>query len=1208
MDYSKFDLNCPPFAPDADTAFYHPFPSHQAALSAALDCVRSAPGIMLISAAGGLGKTLVTGCLLEQLHRHQRALCLTGAPNQNESITRRLVRGFALEAPSDNVTHRIAQIVQRINIESRGGASFVAVIDDAQHLSNNDIVEITKLMRALAVDNAPLSIVLLATPRFTDRLNQSSTHESGPLITSVRAIEPLRDEQIAHYVRHRLRIAGCGNLELFDTSAMSEIANASRGVPRQINALCDAALRAAGATGADVITVAHVQPAGIPIHLTEEPALNTAIDRPSASEKEAVTDELGRILTEAPQKMAQLHDAVRRLEQRAEMAVSRTGRRLAELKDDSVRHMREMPATGADAQRITEATSQAERVYRRMTQFCDQFAEVSESCEQRLSLLVTSLDAAQVVHEKLETLSESVGELVDDARGSAADERDRLQSMFDEVRARREELSILLESAGKTHAVQLAETNQRTQDELSRIKVSVDTARDEWTQLKSVIDTEVHRTTSLIESINKQVQDRRKQLDEIRDVEQRCVQRAMETAKSAELLSNGLQRANATSQQLEKLTNDIRSAQQAADQVAATLRQILTETDETHARATRTAADARQAATTIDRTNKKLGDNVAAAQRIADHLTDFETSAAQRIDAMIAAAEERIARCVDQAVERIGASVESADQTRAESSRIREAAIAQLDDTARQIQIARNQAVETKGAIDQARVAAVAAVARAQESATAAIKSGAENAIRSLSESAQSGMQAVTAAGDRIDHQLRMFARESLQSVEDAKQAGIKAIQSQAAAETDQARQTIEQDAIDVTKRLSAAGGRQMAQIVAQGETTREELSATTQQITGDLTEWVGRGQSSAEELARQNESARRRCEEVVVATRVLAENLEQSDKCRDAVDRLFRDIWTVATTAETRTRELNALSEQALARNEALRDTIARSSNPAVNLSQKIEQADKTAQTLSNQTQSTHKATVEFTRAIERAKYVNRKMESLIQHGAAVRDELDERAPQLVEAVQLAQDLIETIKSESDTARRTSDAVASLTEETHKVRERLIGVQRSLADPAAMIRDAKAQAEELNGICLSVKRIFGAVSRTLLDANDRIKALHALMTGSQNAQTMLEQWVAEANVTQQRLASTVQSAPPIGQTHPVVVIPDAMDQPLPEILKAATGELNMRGNARPMAAGTERRASISANKTHRLSPQDIRSMIADAKANVRNKELSAIK
>lgn len=1187
MDYSKFDLNCPPFEPAADTAFYHPNPSHQAALRAALDCVKNPPGVMLITAPSGLGKTMLAGCLLEQLHRHQRVLCISMTPDNAEGITRRLVRGFALEAPSDNVTHRIAQIVQRINVESRGGASFVAVIDDAQHLSNDDVVEITKLMRAIAADNAPLSIVLLATPEFKARLEVRSADELNSLMTSKCAIEPLKSSQVADYIHHRLRIAGSGKVERFDASALSAIARASQGVPRQVNVLCEAGMCQAIAAGATVVTAAHVESIDVTIQTTQA----------SKSEKDAVVDELGRILAEAPQKMAQLHDAVQRLEQRAEMAVARTGQRLAELKDESVRQVREMPSTVADPQRITEATTEAERVYRRMTQFCEQFAEVSASCEQRLSLLVSSLDAAQAVHQKLESLSESVGELVDDARGSASDERDRLQAMFDEVRARREELSILLESAGKTHAIQIAETNQKTQDELSRIKYSVDTARDEWTQLKSVIDNEVRRTTSLIESINRQVLDRQKQLDDIRDVEQRCVQRAMETAKSAEMLSNGLQRATATSQQLEKLTNDIQNAQQAADHAAMTLRQILTETDETHARATRTAADARQAATTIDRTNKQLGDNVAAAQRIADHLSDFEKTAAQRIDAMIAAAQKRIAECVDQAVKRIEASVESADETRAESNRIREAAIAQLDDTARQIQIASNQVVETKGAIDQARVAAVAAVVRTQQSATNAIKSSADEVTRALSESAQSAMQSITSAGERIDQQLRVLSRESLQSIEDMKQAGVKAIQSGAAVAIDEARQTIEKDAIEGVKRLSAAGGRQMAQISGHGEKTRDELA-----------ELVSVGQDSVEALAAANETATLRCNEVTVAAQSLAENIEQTAKCRDTVNHLIRDVLTMTTTAETRTRELNSLTEQALARNEALRDTIARSSNPTANLSQIIEQADKTAHALSKQAQSTNDATVEFTRSIERAKNISHEMETLIEHGAAVRDELDDRAPQMVEAIQLTGRLIETIQSEANTARQTSTAVASLTEETAKVRERLVAVQRSLADPAAMIRDAKAQAEELNGVCLSVKRIFGAVSRASLDANERITALHALMTGSRQAQKMLEQWVAEANHSQKRLASTVKTAPTIGQTHPAVVIPDAKDQPLPEILKAAAGEVTMRGTAGSRTSASDRPAAFSTKKPNRLSPEDIRSMIADAKANVRNKELSAIK
>jgi hypothetical protein len=61
-------------------------------------------------------------------------------------------------------------------------------------------------------------------------------------------LEPLTEIETAHYIKHRLSVAGMSGLIPFDRDARKRIHELSRGVPRRINLLCDRALLGAYAT------------------------------------------------------------------------------------------------------------------------------------------------------------------------------------------------------------------------------------------------------------------------------------------------------------------------------------------------------------------------------------------------------------------------------------------------------------------------------------------------------------------------------------------------------------------------------------------------------------------------------------------------------------------------------------------------------------------------------------------------------------------------------------------------------------------------------------------------------------------------------------------------------------------------------------------------------------------------------------------------
>ena len=81
---------------------------------------------------------------------------------------------------------------------------------------------------------------------------------------------PLDEAETAHYVQHRLGVAGGSGATPFDKAALRRIHQLSRGVPRRINLLCDRALLGAYARNQAQVTRAVVRQAAAEVFDTGE--------------------------------------------------------------------------------------------------------------------------------------------------------------------------------------------------------------------------------------------------------------------------------------------------------------------------------------------------------------------------------------------------------------------------------------------------------------------------------------------------------------------------------------------------------------------------------------------------------------------------------------------------------------------------------------------------------------------------------------------------------------------------------------------------------------------------------------------------------------------------------------------------------------------------------------------------------------------------
>ncbi len=250
MYLHHFGLKAEPFAITPDPHYLYLSPRHREALAHLLYGVESG-GFVQLTGEVGTGKTTVCRAFLEQLPSHvDTALILNPpvtAPELLDAICRELGVGSAAEGES------AARVVDRLNgklLAAHGrGRRTLLIIDEAQNLSA-EVLEQVRLLTNLETDTHKLlQIFLIGQPELRDLLGRPELRQLAQRITARYHLQPLDARETAHYIAHRLTVAGGASM-LFTSGAIRRIHRAAGGIPRLINIYCDRALLGAYAVGA----------------------------------------------------------------------------------------------------------------------------------------------------------------------------------------------------------------------------------------------------------------------------------------------------------------------------------------------------------------------------------------------------------------------------------------------------------------------------------------------------------------------------------------------------------------------------------------------------------------------------------------------------------------------------------------------------------------------------------------------------------------------------------------------------------------------------------------------------------------------------------------------------------------------------------------------------------------------------------------------
>jgi type II secretory pathway predicted ATPase ExeA/chromosome segregation ATPase len=208
--------------------------------------VRYGEGFALVLGEAGTGKSMIVRAFVRRLRPSDHAVVVTMPTAGHVNIVREIAKGFGTQLPVSPKTQPCLarlrkQLVRKADDETR----FIVVIDQAENLSRENLIEIAAVSELRNQDRRLLSIVLAGQPGLMSLLNQPEFARLRQQAFTKRALEPLTLQQTGAYIRHRLEAAGATHAEIFHSQAVELIHQHAAGNPRIINRVCNAALVAA---------------------------------------------------------------------------------------------------------------------------------------------------------------------------------------------------------------------------------------------------------------------------------------------------------------------------------------------------------------------------------------------------------------------------------------------------------------------------------------------------------------------------------------------------------------------------------------------------------------------------------------------------------------------------------------------------------------------------------------------------------------------------------------------------------------------------------------------------------------------------------------------------------------------------------------------------------------------------------------------------
>ena len=240
MYESFYGLREKPFQIVPNPNYLYKSEKHQTALTYLEYGLTENVGFILLTGEVGSGKTTLIHYILSQLGQNSVAAVIFNSNLTAGELLRMILTQFEL-APGEDKTDNLNALNEFLINCYASGRPALLIIDEAQNLTPDAIEEVRMLSNLQTESQTLLQIVMVGQPELKAKLEHPSMRQVAQRIAVRYHLAGLNREDTDRYISYRLETAG-GRPDLFTQAAVDLIFRLSKGIPRSINLVCQAAL------------------------------------------------------------------------------------------------------------------------------------------------------------------------------------------------------------------------------------------------------------------------------------------------------------------------------------------------------------------------------------------------------------------------------------------------------------------------------------------------------------------------------------------------------------------------------------------------------------------------------------------------------------------------------------------------------------------------------------------------------------------------------------------------------------------------------------------------------------------------------------------------------------------------------------------------------------------------------------------------------
>lgn len=263
MYLDHFGLREFPFGITPDTSFIYSADAHQEALNTLLIGLDTGEGFIKITGEVGAGKTLLCRRFLATLSEQQVVAYLPNPLLEPRVLLLAIAEELGLKLHGlDYQFHLLKQFNRHLLELAAQGKKVVICIDEAQSMPLESLEALRLLSNLETEKRKLLQVVMFGQPELDQKLANPAVRQLRQRIVFHYRMPGLREQEAAHYLRHRLRVAGHRDGEVFAPASARLLFRWSGGTPRLVNVLAHKAMLLAYGEGKSTVGRAHVTLAG----------------------------------------------------------------------------------------------------------------------------------------------------------------------------------------------------------------------------------------------------------------------------------------------------------------------------------------------------------------------------------------------------------------------------------------------------------------------------------------------------------------------------------------------------------------------------------------------------------------------------------------------------------------------------------------------------------------------------------------------------------------------------------------------------------------------------------------------------------------------------------------------------------------------------------------------------------------------------------